>query len=362
MECCHIANLYEQMKTIKNKHGMINHQSLNLSSPPLKMGDVIGEGKYRIISDTKNAGGFGRIYRAKVVRSSYRHNINRIVAIKEFHIHEYAQDSTSSLLSSDISESTRHQSMKILLEQFRIESKILHELSKQRDCHIPQLYHSAKIDQGRYFYAMNYIDGPTLTEVINEHGAMKEDVAVGYIAQIAKVLYKTHRWNLLHNDISPNNIMLENGIAVLVDFGNARGYTDILQRKGDTQEMIQAAEHITKMFSDIGIGTPCFAAPNESFRGTPQGDIYSLAATLYFLLTGEKPVVIGGGARTYENIENCLAERNISKATTKAILHAMTPNIQDCTRDARQFLKEMPNNIVFETLLNYNDYDYNRRR
>lgn len=338
------------------------HEDINVSLPPLKEGDLIGNGTYRIVSDTENAGGFGRIYRAEIVKSVAKRNTGDIVALKEFHVREFMDSSCSSLASLGCSQMTGRKYIEILLKQFQIESKLLLELSRQRDCHVPQVCQGVQNDQGRYYYVMNYIDGPTLTDVITKDGAMEEAVAINYIAQIAKVLYKSHAWDLVHNDISPNNIMLDNGVAVLVDFGNARGYANILLRDGGSEEMIQAVENIGGMISDIGIGTPCFAAPVEGFSGKPQGDIYALAATLYFLLTGSKPPMMGEQSRTHEKIMSRLAEKHVSETTTKAIRHAMTPSLKDCTQSARQFLLELPKDIVFDTLLNYNDYDYNRRR
>ena len=55
--------------------------------PPLSKGDLLEGGKYEIISDTENAGGFGRIYRARVRQTSATNRM-KVVAVKEFHVHE----------------------------------------------------------------------------------------------------------------------------------------------------------------------------------------------------------------------------------------------------------------------------------
>lgn len=340
---------------------MITSNDLNITREPLKEGELIGNGRYKIISNTENAGGFGRIYRAEIVSHSTFHKKDSFVAIKEFYVRELADGSLTSQTSTCISKASIS-TLNVLLQQFRIESKVLFALSGQRDCHMPKIYNIMSEEQGRYYYVMNYIDGPTLTDVINEQGPMEEDEAINYITQIAKVLYKAHRWKLIHNDISPNNIMLDNNIAVLVDFGNARGYSNILLKEGYPRETVQFVENISEKLFDIGIGTACFSAPDKNLHGTPQGDIYSLASTLYFMLTGQKPPMLGSTSRTHKEMKECLAAYNTSETTIDAILHAMTPNMENCTQSAKQFLQELPKDIVFETLLNYNDYDYNRRR
>ena len=225
-------------------------------------------------------------------------------------------------------------------------------LNEQHDRHVPSIHGKVFSEGGRLFYAMTYIDGLTLRETVEQEGIMTEEMAVNYIVQIGKVLYKAHQWNVMHCDISPNNIMLENNCAVLVDFGNAKSY-DLLLASLNNDSVDQAVQ--------MGeIGTPGFCAPSL-FIGSPRGDIYSLAATLYYLLTG-KIIDCLSSQKSLDDARACLEEKKVSKETTHAILHAMEVNLENGSMGSKEFLEELPNKIVFNTLLNYNDYDYNKRQ
>lgn len=342
----------------------------NPSLPPLKAGDVLDNGKYEIVSDTENAGGFGRIYKARVLRSNYKSNIGNMVAVKEFHVHELDDTLRSRMSTKGLSTATGECYAKWFLKQFIEESKVLRVLSRQRDCHIPNHYHSAKEEQGRWYYTMSFIEGPTLKQSIEEHGPMKEAEAIDLVVQVAKVLHKAHAVRLYHCDVSPNNIMLDHGFAVLVDFGNAKGYKNLLQSHllqtdGSTNHSLTdgalQTEWDEEMMESIiqgPIGTPGFAAPDH-FDGKPQGDVFSLSAVLYFLLTGSKPPYYGK-KNWMAKAREVLDKHDVSLTTIDAIVHALQPQLDICTQSARDFILELPNEIVLDTLLNYNDHDYNR--
>ena len=343
--------------------------------PPLSKGDLLEGGKYEIISDTENAGGFGRIYRARVRQTSATNRM-KVVAVKEFHVHEIDDATMSRLSSQGFSVSSKEKCVDMLLGQFKIEAQVMYELSRLRDCHIPQIYHRSREDNGRIYYTMSWVDGISLTDIVKQKGAMNERTAIGYIVQIAKVLHKAHTWNLIHSDVSPNNIMLDHGFAVLVDFGNARGYNNLLLQNYNKEEMDYVTDGYGKSLSNMShfaeiynemihemiherIGTPGFMPP-EGFAGRQQSDIYSLAATLFFMLTGQNPPLYFLH-NSQQKVRKTLAESCVSETTANAIMHAMQSQLNLCTKSARDFLMELPQDIVFDTLLNYNDHDYNRR-
>ena len=143
-----------------------------------------------------------------------------------------------------------------------------------RNPHIVKLY---KVIRERELpcIVMEYIEGETLAEIVNR-GRLKEAQALKYITQIGTALTEIHRQGLLHRDVKPLNIMVRNdgSGAVLIDFGIARKFAS-----GETQTCLPAV-------------TPGYA-PIEQYQWRSiqdtYTDVYALAATLYFTLTGKRP-------------------------------------------------------------------------
>jgi serine/threonine-protein kinase len=134
------------------------------------------------------------------------------------------------------------------------------------------------------FLAMEYVEGPSLSQIIAEHREHNTTVPLGRAVQllelIAEGLAAVHRAGVVHRDVKPANIMVElrTGRPVLVDFGIAAGTQSI--------------------GADVS-GTPQYMAPEAFFddsialaRG-PQADLYAFFVTAYELLTGEVPIIAG---------------------------------------------------------------------
>lgn len=268
------------------------------------------------------------------------------------------------------------QSIDIFEAKFKEEAKSLSMLrSNLIDEHIPKIIGRTWEENGRLFYAMSYIDGLTLTEMMENCCHMSERIAVGYIIQIAKVLHKAHEKGLYHADVSPNNIMLQNkdkSYAVLVDWGNANSYDDELVKKSisaDYQEMFlqfqddvdKVTERISKKYDgtvgldSVEVGTRGYTAP-QSFWGKTQRDVYSLAATLFFLLTGVVPQVLDTGSKI-EEARKLLGKNDVSDETAEAIIHAMNVNVNEATQSMIEFMIELPKDMVIKNLMNYTDHD-----
>ncbi len=129
---------------------------------------------------------------------------------------------------------------------------------------------------GTYYYAMEYITGPTLDKVIAERDSLpwREVVALG--VQLCDALQYAHEHGVVHRDLKPSNLMItETGQLKLTDFGIAKDLdATALTGTGRT------------------LGTAAYMAP-EQIRGTPEishkTDLYALGAVLYQMLTGEPP-------------------------------------------------------------------------
>ena len=128
-------------------------------------------------------------------------------------------------------------------------------------------------EAGRSFMAMKLLEGPALDDKIGE----LEPLRVAELgAQLARALHEAHLNGVLHRDVKPANILLDRGVAVLVDFGLAKDRAD----QGATREGTVA-------------GTLLYMAP-EQLRGEAllldgRADVYALGVTLYELLSGSNP-------------------------------------------------------------------------
>jgi serine/threonine-protein kinase len=134
------------------------------------------------------------------------------------------------------------------------------------------------ISNGIHYFVMEYVTGKSCREILNAKGSFAEAEALSVAAQMAEVLGHIHQHRIVHRDIKPENIMLTpEGVVKLCDLGLAKSTTAMSQSL--TQE-------------GLTVGTPYFMSP-EQIRGDKdvdiRADLYSLGATLYFLLTGKHP-------------------------------------------------------------------------
>ncbi len=136
------------------------------------------------------------------------------------------------------------------------------------------------IDVGRvdnvHYFAMEYIDGPTVGELLRRGGALDEKRALNIVTQICRALNHAFQHGILHRDIKPDNIMLtRDGTAKLCDLGLAKIINK--EEPGGTRK-------------GTAMGTPYYISPEQA-RGEPlvdtRSDIYSLAATFYHMVVGQ---------------------------------------------------------------------------
>ena len=126
------------------------------------------------------------------------------------------------------------------------------------------------------YVVMEYIAGKNIKDYIAENGVMTELQALPIIHQLFDAVEEVHNAGMLHRDLKPDNILLTTkNRVVLIDFGSAREFTE------------------GKTITQTAMLTPGFAPieqySNRAKRGTFT-DIYALGATMYFMLTGHKPI------------------------------------------------------------------------
>lgn len=131
------------------------------------------------------------------------------------------------------------------------------------------------VDRGRHYIAMQYVQGPTLAELVARDGTLEPSIAVNIAARVCDALAAAHRLGLVHRDVKPANVMLEDARTVKVmDFGIAKTATGGLTQAGDV------------------LGTAAYLSPEQASGGAVdlRSDIYSLGCVLYEMLTGRTPL------------------------------------------------------------------------
>jgi serine/threonine protein kinase/tetratricopeptide (TPR) repeat protein len=151
-----------------------------------------------------------------------------------------------------------------------------------RHPNVASVFHLGK-SGGNYFYAMEFVDGETLGNLITRSGRLQVEPALNIVAQVAAGLAAVNRQNLVHRDIKPTNIMVspeEEGsqTAKIIDLGLAKAVTEM-----PSEDAISTPGAFA--------GTPEFSSP-EQFAGVGvdiRSDLYSLGVTLWNMLTGRLP-------------------------------------------------------------------------
>jgi serine/threonine protein kinase len=172
-------------------------------------------------------------------------------------------------------------------------------------------------DQSRPYIAMEYLEGRTLSEIMNEVRPIPIPDAVQIASSICDALAHMHEHKIVHRDLKPQNIMITNdGSIRIMDFGIAKA-----------MEM----RRITFAGFSPAMGTPDYMAPEQvkGRRGDERTDIYSLGAILYEMTTGRvpfegpNPFIVMNSRITGDPIAPRKVNPEISPELEEIILHAM---------------------------------------
>ena len=169
-----------------------------------------------------------------------------------------------------------------------------------RHPNVASVFHLGRTGQN-YFYAMEFVEGETLENLIKRSGRLEVKLALEIATQVAAGLAAVHKQKLVHRDIKPSNIMvsLEEGgpvTAKIIDLGLAKHAPDAAAA---------AAISIPGAFA----GTPEFASP-EQFAGVGadiRSDLYSLGVTLWDMLAGHPPFRGTSGELMHQHLHARLA-------------------------------------------------------
>lgn len=188
-------------------------------------------------------------------------------------------------LARDLKFDGRLVAIKVLSEHFALpvpRERFLREIqttAKLNHPHIVTLLESGttRAEPQRPFYVMRFIDGEVLRDVV-ARGPLAVLEALRITRQVAGALGHAHRHRVIHRDIKPGNIMIEDGHTWVTDFGIARA--------------MAATDSQTVTSTGVTIGTPAYMSPEQAMgRGNldARSDIYSLGCVLYEMLAGKMP-------------------------------------------------------------------------
>lgn len=200
------------------------------------------------------------------------------------------------------------------IERFEREVQITCQLNHPNTIAI---YDYGRTPEGVFYYAMEFLDGLDLQQLIDTYGPQPEGRVIQIMTQICGSLYEAHSLGLVHRDIKPANVMLnrrgcETDVVKVLDFGLVRALDDEKQTRRTSQASLT--------------GTPLYMSP-ESIQ-TPmsvdgRSDIYSVGALGYFLLTGE-PVFNAQGI-----VELCQAHvAKIPDSPSKRLGKSVSPELE----------------------------------
>jgi len=228
------------------------------SKKSARAAEMLGElGDYELLEEV-GRGGQGVVFRAR------QKSLNRTVALKVISLGQWAS--------------------KAHLKRFRREAEAAASLD--HPCIVP-IYEVGERD-GSCYFSMKFVEGGQLDEVVRRT-LMSIRQAAELIAKIARTVHYAHEHGILHRDIKPGNVLLdEKGEPHLTDFGLAR--------------LVETESTVTRTMEVLG--TPSYMAPEQAVGNNAAissvTDVYGLGAVLYQLLTGQPPFA---GGTTYETIK-----------------------------------------------------------
>lgn len=293
----------------------------------LSTNTLLQGGKYRI-ERVLGQGGFGITYLATTKFTTQGElgtmEVEGHVAIKEFFMSEInsrkSDDSRVEGSSGNVFSNYRR--------KFKTEAQNLAKLNHPNIVKVYDVFD----ENNTTYYVMEFIDGQDLDHYIRQCGHIPEKEAVGIISEIGKALGYMHSRKMLHLDMKPKNVMRRrDGRCCLIDFGLSKQYTDDGEPESSTT---------------IGLGTPGYA-PLEQSQYKQDGtfpatlDVYALGATLYKMLSGERPPMASDILNQGFPMDK-LKSLQVSDVTALAVKKAMNPMRMERFDSVTVLMKALP--------------------
>ncbi|MCC8013755.1 MAG: serine/threonine-protein kinase [Eubacterium sp.] len=294
---------------------------------------TILDGRY-LIGTVIGFGGFGVTYKAYDVK------LNSVVAIKEFYpsgiVNRVPGEKEIQIFDGEDKAHYRE-----YLERFLDEAKNLAQFNGRAN--IVNVFGFFEENNTAYI-VMEYLDGISLKDYIAQNGKMPADTALIIINDLLEGVKAVHEKGIVHRDLAPDNIILTNdGLVKILDFGSARFSSD------NNEKTLSA------------FIKPGYAAPEQYASKGNQGgwtDLYGLGATLYYMVTGVKPV------DSSDRLAKDTLERpsqmgiDLPVEMDKSIMKAMALQVEMRFKTADEFLAALAGEYEIE----YPDVEIKKRK
>jgi serine/threonine protein kinase len=218
-----------------------------------------------VIEKKLGAGGMGAVYKARQL------SLDRDVALK--------------VLPPSLASNPE------LLVRFTREALSAAQLTHHN---IIQVYDVGSTQDNIHYISMEFVRGKSLGDLIRKEGKLQLDDAAAYVLQAARGLRYAHENGVIHRDIKPDNLMInEQGIIKIADMGLAkmRSTTETSTQTHSRDELLMAARGDLTM-AEVAMGTPAYMPPEQARDASTvdhRADQYSLGCTLYYLCAGKAP-------------------------------------------------------------------------
>lgn len=266
------------------------------------------QGRTYQLGAVRGQGGFGMTYAARELNSGQR------VAIKEYFPSYCAMRSNTSQVTP---KDGRKEAFREGKEAFLQEAAVLNTVGSLSSVVTILDYFEAK---GTLYLVMEFVEGKSLREMVEENGRISAQKFLPLMTELFRDLQILHKANMIHRDISPDNlILMPDGKLKLLDFGSARR----LDLNKELTMLLKAG------FS-----------PMEQYQSRGQGpwtDVYALGATIYYCLTGKiPPTAVDRLSKDTLKPPTEYGAR-LSREQEKALLHAMAVQVSERTPDMETF-------------------------
>lgn len=280
----------------------------------LKPGTLLNN-KY-LVGRVLGEGGFGITYVGRDL------TLDMKIAIKEYYPSAMAQRSNFESNSISVFNWTFSSDFKSGKEQFIHEAQTIAKMDKESAVVTVRDF----FEQNNSAYiVMEFVEGDDLRNLIKQSGAPFESgMLLGLLEPVFAALGELHNIGLIHRDISPDNIMIENGRARLIDFGCAR---ESLNDGASSDAVLKHSFSPIEQYTNTNMG--------------PWSDVYAMAATIYYCLTGKLPPKATDRAVKDELIPPTALGASLTNKQEHALLKALSIKCEDRYQSMAEFGKEL---------------------